>query len=131
MNPTFLSVDNRMVKAAVFAAAATQSSEVDLGGGAIVGIYIPAGFTTANLTFQSTPQSGAGQYGIPDLPFATVYDDAGTPAVITLTGAVAERYYKFGTENVQRLSHLRNVKLIASAGQTGGSTVYLVLAPAC
>lgn len=129
MNPSFKNIDERAMDAAVFAAAATESSVVDVGGAAIVGLYLPVGVTTANITFKVSPQVGASEKW-PDLPLVVLYNDAASPAIETLTGLVAGRMYKFGTDLTKRLSHLRNVQLVASAAQTGGSTIYLILARA-
>lgn len=62
---------------------ASLSAEVDLRGGTIVGIQMPAAWTAANITFQ-----GACRTSLEVTPvFQDVYDDGGTEVVVTAAAA--------------------------------------------
>lgn len=44
---------------AAIAASSSLSSQVDIGPGYLVGLYVPANWTSANITFQASPDGGA------------------------------------------------------------------------
>lgn len=62
---------------------ASLSGGVDLGTGRLVGIIMPASWTTAALTFQANADGGATYYDL--------YDDA-TERTISSTGAAVSRF---------------------------------------
>jgi hypothetical protein len=72
----------RRIEVTIDQATNTLTSEIDLGkGGKLQGIYMPASWTTADLTLQAASETGG--------TFLDVYDDAATEASI---GAAASRY---------------------------------------
>ena len=95
------------------ASAGTQSSAINTGPHRIAGLIMPAGWDAANITFQMTPD-GTNWYD--------VYNDAATPAIMTLTGPVAAKYYAFMTV-WWALEALGTVRLVASAAQNGGARI--------
>lgn len=70
-------------KTVTIANGASLSGAADLGTGRLVGIIMPASWTSAALTFQANADAGA--------TFYDVYDDA-TERTITASGAAASRF---------------------------------------
>ncbi len=60
------------VKLVTIANGQSLSGQIDLEGYALVGIYMPAAWTTANLTFLASDVTGG--------TFQDIYDDNGNPA---------------------------------------------------
>lgn len=77
-----MSVKYRRLDVTIDQSSNSISAEIDLGkGGKLQGIYMPAAWTTADITLQAASSSGG--------TFLDVYDDAGTEASIS---AAASRY---------------------------------------
>ena len=64
---------------ATIASGTSLSAEVPLGQKTLVGIVLPAAWTSASLTFQATPD---------DINFSELYDGAGN--AVTLTAAAGQ-----------------------------------------
>lgn len=84
---------------ATIANATSLSAAVDLNGGILVAIQMPAAWTAAGLTFQ-------GSYD--GTTFYNVYDDAGNE--LTLTTA-AQRYLVFDGDVARNLRGIRHIKV--------------------
>jgi hypothetical protein len=86
---------------ATIANAASLSNALDLTGGRLVAISLPAAWTAANLTLQASADGG--------VTFQDVYDKAGTEVTITVGGA--NRYIVLDSNTIDALDGIRFIKL--------------------
>lgn len=85
-----------IVKTSTIANGASQSNVVDLEGGALVGINMPAAWTAANLTFLSSEYK--------DGTFDPVYDTAGTEVTVT---AAASRNINISPDGFRGMRYMK------------------------
>lgn len=92
----------------------TSAAFTILGEFALVGLVFPAGWTTANLTFQVSHDEITDAGAIPaGATYTDLYDDSGN--AVTVTGAAASRTVTLGW-NVYMPG--TSFKIISSASQT-------------
>lgn len=93
---------------------ATESSVLTVGDGLPSGIKTPAGWTTADITFTASESAGG--------TFVPVYDVTG--AAVTISGAVASRWYAITPGDLAGTPYL---KLVSSVAQAGGDSLIVAL----
>lgn len=96
-------------KEATIDAGASLSDEVDTEGMSVRGMIMPAGWTTADLTFQAAHETG-GTYN-------NVYDSQGNEVQVS---AAASRAIGFTTVGMEALSAFPYLKV--RSGTSGGAT---------
>lgn len=84
----------------VIASGAAVSGEVDLRGLIVCGVYMPAAWTTANLTFQVADTDNDGNSGT----FADVYTENGTEVNVS---AAASRYIQIDPTTFAGAAYLK------------------------
>lgn len=96
---------------------ATRSSGINVGSAAPRGIYVPAGFTGAAITFEASPNGNV------DAEYMPVRDASG--ALLSLTVPAGGSFIGFYPDALAGLGWMR----LVVAAQTAGVTVKLVLKP--
>jgi hypothetical protein len=86
--------------AAVIANGQSLSAAIDLKEGELMALSMPASWTAANLTLQSSKDGGE--------TWQNVHDKSGTEVTIT---AAADRYIVFDASLVELLRGVRNLKI--------------------
>lgn len=104
------------VQTATIANGAALSDSQPLAGGALIGIYIPAAWTAANLTFQAS-EDGA--------TWSDVHSPDGTEYVVTVNAA--GQYYPLPVADLLGPSFLRVRSGTAAAAVNQGGSRSLVL----
>jgi hypothetical protein len=96
----------------------TTSTSVDLNEGKLVGINVPAAFTTADLSVEVSQDDG--------LTFKGLLAQDGT-TVVKVTGAVAGKQYGFNKDMRTQLLGARTVRLVASVAQGAQRLITLIV----
>ncbi|MCC7260703.1 MAG: hypothetical protein IT567_06690 [Alphaproteobacteria bacterium] len=96
------------------ASGGTTSSAIDLYGTTLVGIFMPASWTAANLTLKASSDNST---------FEDVYDSAGTQKTLTVA---ASRYVMLDPSHYAGIRHL---KLVSSATQGADRVITLAVRP--
>lgn len=97
-----------------FAGGATESSVLDTGDYLLSGFKLPAGWTTADITFTAS-ESEAGTY-------VGVHDTSGSR--VTITAAAASRWYAIAPQDFAGVPY---VKLVSSVAQASAVDVVVAL----
>lgn len=94
------------------------SDAADLKGLPLVGVILPAGYDTADLSFQGSMDGST---------FANIYGRDGTE--LSLTGAAASRYYLLPPSVVPGFRHVKVRSGLAASpvSQTGDAIITLVV----
>ncbi|MGA8094773.1 MAG: hypothetical protein WBV35_07230 [Steroidobacteraceae bacterium] len=106
---------------AAIAEGAALSAQVDIGGYTLIGVFVPANWTTAALTFQGSPDDGT--------TWGEVYDITGVPIEITsLTGGSVGYFVALDPTRFRGLRSLkiRSGTVGAPVVQTAGVTLTLL-----
>lgn len=99
---------------ATIAASGTTSGEVDLRGGTLCGIHLPASFTGTSLTFTAAPASGG--------TFRTLYRNGADYSV-----PVAQGKYVSLDPNV--FAGVQFLKIVSGSSEGGARTLTLAVRP--
>ena len=112
--------DHTIAVPVVIANGAAISAAIDLGGCTLVGIHMPAAWTTANLTFSASEDSVAA--------YDSIYDASGTEKTVT---AAASRFIHLtasdwiGFKNIK----IRSGNAGSPVNQGAARTIVLLLRP--
>ncbi len=98
----------------------TTSDVANVAHRSIVGVIAPAGWTTGDLSFTALVRQAAGNPVTPT--FGAVFNDAGTPAAIKLTGLAVDTYYNLTTP----IRAPGQVKAVSSVSQGADRVIGLV-----
>jgi hypothetical protein len=88
------------------------SAEIDLHGGVLYGIYLPAEFDGTALTFTTAPAAGGGH--------VAVKDSSGSAISFTVA---ASGFYGLSADQVAKLKGCRFLKLVSGTNQSATDTV--------
>lgn len=85
---------------ALIASGQSLAAEVDVGNKSVVGLVVPANWTTAPITFQASPDGGT--------TWGELVDQTGNPIEIaSLTGGTSTWYVAFDTYNLQAVYSIK------------------------
>lgn len=115
-----------IVVPAAIASGQSLSDAIDLGGGRLVGIDMPAAWTAANLTFQSSFNGDVQQIAA---TWNNVYDDLGVEVVVQAAASRAIRLGNPGLFLGQRWIKIRSGTGAAPVNQAGVRALQLILVP--
>lgn len=103
-------------KTASIASGQTTSGEIDLGGCALVGVFMPAAFTGTTLKIQTAPASGG--------TFVTLQDGAGSDYSLTVA---ASKYVP--VSNLAIVAGMRFIKFVSGSSEAADRTITLATRP--
>lgn len=111
-----------------------QSAAIPLSQWDVVGVIVPVGWTTANITFLAAdPRTSSGNPGVTGrLPanttFASVYSDAGTEVVLTVPAALPAFISVVRADTMSGVNYikLRSGTTAVPVNQTSTKTLTLI-----
>lgn len=110
---------NKRQVTATIAVSSTQSSEINLQGDSLIGIFVPANLTGTVLTLQAAAAQGGTFLGVID----------STGAAISITVA-AGKYLSLTQDQVTRFLGIQNLKITSGTTQaTTAANLILVTRP--